>query len=100
MSAGKPSLMRAFVGGALIVAGGWGIMAATTPNEQQFYDQLSPELKARVDAQRNAARRKAAYAEQAHRAQDQDDSPVQWQTGKEARDSTPPPTGAFGKPSR
>ena len=38
--------------------------AVTTPSDEQFYNKLSPELKKKVDAQRDATRRKAAYAEQ------------------------------------
>lgn len=30
----------------------YGLMAATTPSDQQFYDALAPDLKRKVDAQR------------------------------------------------
>ena len=30
----------------------YGLMAVTTPSDQQFYDSLAPDLKRKVDAQR------------------------------------------------
>ncbi|KIS69868.1 uncharacterized protein UMAG_10140 [Mycosarcoma maydis] len=66
-------------------------MKATTPTDQQFYDALSPDLKRQVDAQRLAAQRKAAYAEQLKRAKDQDDTAPVWAEAVKIRDSTPPP---------
>ncbi|ETS62564.1 hypothetical protein PaG_03201 [Moesziomyces aphidis] len=82
---------RAIVGGLATIAVGYAIMKATTPTDQQFYDALSPDLKRQVDAQRQATQRKAAYAEQLKRAQEQDDSAPVWAAGAAARDSTPPP---------
>lgn len=46
---------------SVIVGIGYGIMAITTPNEQQFYDALAPDLKRKVDdsrAYQKAAREK------------------------------------------
>ncbi|CAO1616777.1 unnamed protein product [Jaminaea pallidilutea] len=72
---------------------GWGVMAATTPSEEKFYNSLSPELRKKVDAQRQAASRKAAYAEQLEKAKRSDDAEApQWaaQAAKQGRNSTPP----------
>ncbi|KAJ9478819.1 Assembly factor CBP4 [Pseudozyma hubeiensis] len=82
---------RAIFGGAVTIAIGYAIMKATTPTDQQFYDALSPDLKRQVDAQRLAAQRKAAYAEQLKRAKEQDDTAPVWAEGAKYRDSTPPP---------
>nr|CDI55360.1 conserved hypothetical protein [Melanopsichium pennsylvanicum 4] len=82
---------RAIIGGIITIGIGYAIMKATTPTDQQFYDALSPDLKRQVDAQRLAAQRKAAYAEQLKRAKEQDDTAPVWAEGAKARDSTPPP---------
>ncbi|PWN25273.1 hypothetical protein BDZ90DRAFT_255525 [Jaminaea rosea] len=69
-------------------------MKASTPTEQQFYDRLSPELKKQVDAQRQAASRKAAYAQQLELAKQSESAEApQWaaQAAQKGRDSTPPP---------
>ncbi|GAA5908407.1 hypothetical protein JCM5296_005923 [Sporobolomyces johnsonii] len=44
-----------------ITAVGYGIMALTTPTEQEFYDRLSPDLKKKVDEQRRLS---AGYRDQ------------------------------------
>ncbi|GAA6044349.1 hypothetical protein JCM8097_002780 [Rhodosporidiobolus ruineniae] len=54
------------IGSALFVTAaittiGYGIMALTTPTEEQFYNSLSPDLKRKVD---EAKRVKAAMIEQ------------------------------------
>ncbi|EFP74451.1 hypothetical protein PGT21_031893 [Puccinia graminis f. sp. tritici] len=39
----------------LLIAGtgmGWGIMKLATPSESQFYDELAPDLKRKVDERR------------------------------------------------
>ncbi|PWN97443.1 hypothetical protein FA09DRAFT_339441 [Tilletiopsis washingtonensis] len=86
-----PSLGRALISGGAVIALGYGIMKVTTPSDEQFYNKLSPELKKKVDAQRDATRRKAAYAEQIARARTQDDSQAVWSEGLRAKDSAPPP---------
>ncbi|GJN94206.1 hypothetical protein Rhopal_007280-T1 [Rhodotorula paludigena] len=76
------------VGSALLLTGlitalGYGVMAATTPSEQQFYDSLSPDLKRKVDdakrvkqgAQNELARESQARLD-AIRAQAKNDAPV------------------------
>ncbi|PWN50634.1 hypothetical protein IE53DRAFT_368734 [Violaceomyces palustris] len=82
---------RAVFGGFLTIAVGYAIMKSTTPTDKEFYDKLSPELKRQVDQQRQAAERKAAYAEQLRRAKEGLDTEPVWAAGAEARDSTPPP---------
>lgn len=77
----KPGIVSFLTFGLGIVGLGYGIMKGesialrpsvflmlivlvTTPTDQQFYDSLSPELKRRVDLQRSAGDRQAAYVEQ------------------------------------
>ncbi|BGP52101.1 hypothetical protein JCM10450v2_008072 [Rhodotorula kratochvilovae] len=48
---------RVPIGSFLVLIGtftglAYGLMAATTPSEQQFYDALAPDLKRKVDAAR------------------------------------------------
>ncbi|GAA6011145.1 hypothetical protein JCM10207_005512 [Rhodosporidiobolus poonsookiae] len=61
--AGRIPVGSALLLTAAITAGGYAIMAMTTPNEQQFYDSLSPDLKRKVDEARKV-RQGALEAEQ------------------------------------
>ncbi|UZJ56417.1 hypothetical protein CBS101457_005737 [Exobasidium rhododendri] len=69
----KPGMGRALTGGAVLIAVGYGIMKATTPTDEQFYNKLSPALKKQVDMQRQAGERQLAYAEQLKRAREQEE---------------------------
>ncbi|BGP58479.1 hypothetical protein JCM8202v2_006148 [Rhodotorula sphaerocarpa] len=64
---GRIPILRAIILIGGVSALGYGVMAATTPNEQQFYDALSPDLKRKVDeakALRAGARDELARASQ------------------------------------
>ncbi|SCZ87316.1 BZ3500_MvSof-1268-A1-R1_Chr2-2g04782 [Microbotryum saponariae] len=79
--AGRIPVGKAILMTGLVTALGYGIMAATTPTDEQFYNSLSPDLKKKVDD----ARRKGgvAQANEEHlksiQASAQDDKPV-WAT--------------------
>ncbi|PWN22455.1 hypothetical protein BCV69DRAFT_311259 [Microstroma glucosiphilum] len=98
--------VRGLIGFVGVMGAGYGIMKWTTPTDEEFYNKLSPELKKQVDSHRQAAARKAAFAEQLEASsfswipflptkkakQSADaDAPV-WatQAAQKARDSTPP----------
>ncbi|GAA5954235.1 hypothetical protein JCM8115_003347 [Rhodotorula mucilaginosa] len=65
---GRIPIMRAIILIGGVSALGYGIMAATTPTEQQFYDALSPDLKRKVDEAR--ALKAGAREEMAKASQD------------------------------
>ncbi|CAO1618195.1 unnamed protein product [Sympodiomycopsis kandeliae] len=93
MSQGRTA--RAFVAGGLTIGLGWLMMKATSRTDQEIYDKLSPDLKRKVDQQRQAGARKAAYAEQLERAKQADSAEApQWapeERARQYRSSTPPP---------
>ncbi|GAA5884109.1 hypothetical protein JCM6882_002143 [Rhodosporidiobolus microsporus] len=71
------------VGSAIILTGvitsiGYGIMALTTPSEEQFYNSLAPDLKRKVDEAKRLQAGAQAQNERlaAIRAQADQDRPV------------------------
>ncbi|KAL8277279.1 hypothetical protein RQP46_010348 [Phenoliferia psychrophenolica] len=61
---GRIPVGSAFLLTGVITAIGYGIMSLTTPSEQQFYDRLAPDLKAKVDRSRAAQAEAKARADQ------------------------------------
>ncbi|GAA5987305.1 hypothetical protein JCM11641_002677 [Rhodosporidiobolus odoratus] len=77
------------VGSALLLTAaittiGYGVMALTTPTEEQFYASLSPDLKKKVDEQRRivSGAKEANERLEAIRAQAKEDKPVFAEAGK------------------
>ncbi|EDP44256.1 hypothetical protein MGL_1653 [Malassezia globosa CBS 7966] len=54
MAGGPANWARAITGGSVVIGFGYLLLKTATPNEQQLYDSLSPDLKRRVDAQRSS----------------------------------------------
>ncbi|KJA20223.1 hypothetical protein HYPSUDRAFT_68626 [Hypholoma sublateritium FD-334 SS-4] len=75
-----------FAGFSLALMGvGYGLMKATTPTEQQLYDEMAPDLRRRVDLAR--ATREAREAEMRRQV----DAQV-------AADKAPAPTPIWAEP--
>ncbi|BGP20663.1 hypothetical protein JCM10213_001091 [Rhodosporidiobolus nylandii] len=76
--AGRIPVGSAIIMTTVITALGYGVMALTTPNEEQFYAALSPDLKRKVDEQRRlaAGAREANERLESIKAQAQQDKPI------------------------
>ncbi|WOO77931.1 Assembly factor CBP4 [Vanrija pseudolonga] len=61
---------------ALILGGGYALMTATTPTEEELYARLSPDLQRKVDAIRAARENPSKVKEQLQEASD--DNKIVW----------------------
>ncbi|AXA48375.1 mitochondrial protein required for assembly of cytochrome bc1 complex [Malassezia restricta] len=82
MAGGAANWARALTRAAIVIGTGVVLLKTTTPNEQQMYDNLSPDLKRSVDAQRHAHERAAQSArireQQSELAAQQDTAKANW----------------------
>ncbi|WFD18579.1 assembly factor cbp4 [Malassezia caprae] len=82
MAGGAANWLRALTGGSVIIGVGYLLLKTATPNEQELYDSLSPDLRRKVDAHRrahvDAARAAEVKQEQELLAAHQDTAKARW----------------------